>query len=181
MTLVLLIGDHGQGKTRACRRIAESAAAAGVVVGGIVQPAIYYGETCLGYDVVDLASGRSAPLARTDDKGVTQVGRFHFLAEGLAFGQAALDRAVESPPQFAVVDEVGPLELSGGGWRRQVDRLANRAGLTLLSVRRSLADQAASRWGSIVVGLAADQPPIRLDLAQGEDAIVGAAVTLLRG
>ena len=165
MSVALLIGDRHSGKTSACRRLVESARARGLAVGGILAPATYEGGRCIGYEVVDLATGQSTHLATTAGSGVEQTGRFRFLAEGLALGRAALERTIEPAPELVIVDEVGQLELDGGGWSRQVDQLvAERSGLMLLVVRRELATRVAQRWNT--------PSDSCYDLVHGPDAVV---------
>jgi len=123
MSLILLIGDRHSGKTSTCRRLAELMRARGVSVGGIVAPAVYQAGRCVGYDVTDLITGRATRLATVDGPGAERVGRFHFLAEGLTLGRAALERAVKLPHRLVIVDEVGPLELTGRGWAPHLDQL----------------------------------------------------------
>jgi nucleoside-triphosphatase THEP1 len=169
MSLALLIGDRHSGKTSACRRLVESAGARGLTVGGILATALYESGDCIGYEVIDLATGQSTRLATTAGAGVEQAGRFHFLAEGLVLGRAALERTIEAAPQLVIVDEVGQLELEGGGWSRQVDQLAaERSGLTLLVVRRQLAARVAQRWSL--------PPGPCYDLAQGPGAVIEAVI-----
>ena len=164
MSLALLIGDRQSGKTSTCRRLAESARARGLTVGGIIAPAVYEQQSCAGYDVVDLATNHSTRVAAIDVAGEEQVGCFHFLKEGLALGRAALENAAELPHELVIVDEVGPLELSGGGWCAQLGPLARRDGFTLFAVRRTLATKVAQRWKAA--------PRCCHDLADGADAII---------
>ena len=165
MSRALLIGDRHSGKTSTCRRLVESARARGLTVGGILAPALHEGGRCIGYEVVDLATGQSTHLATSAGSGVEQTGRFHFLAEGLTLGRAALESTIEPAPQLVMVDEVGQLELDGGGWSRQVDQLAaERSGLTLLVVRRELATRVAQRWNT--------PSDSCYDLVQGSDAVI---------
>jgi nucleoside-triphosphatase THEP1 len=171
MSLALLVGDRHSGKTSACLRVAELVRARGLTVGGIVAPAIHKAGRCVGYEVVDLATGRAARLARVDGPGVEQVGRFHFLAEGLALGRAALESAAESAHCLVIVDEVGPLELAGRGWAAYLDRLADRRGFTVFTVRRNLAGQVAGRWRA---SLQASH-----DLAGGPNAVIDALISLV--
>lgn len=166
MSLALLVGDRHSGKTSTCRRLVELGRARGLTVGGIVAPAVHHADRCTGYDVVDLATGRSTRLATVQAPGVEQVGGFHFLPEGLAFGNAALKRAVETAHRLVIVDEVGPLELAGGGWAEQLDPLAARRGSTLFVVRRALAAHLARRWNAPDGSLH--------DLADGPDAVLEA-------
>lgn len=174
MSLALLLGDRHQGKTTTCRQLVERLRARGLSVAGIIAPAVFESGRCVGYAVVDLATGRSARLATLHGPGVNQVGCYHFLAEGLALGRTALQQAAERPhhqcgtgeSSVVIVDEVGPLELAGGGWSEQLDRLAPRKELTLLTVRRSLATQVAERWAA--------SPGALYDLADGAIGVIDA-------
>jgi len=171
VSLILLTGDRHHGKTTACRRLADAARERGYTIGGVVAPAVFQDDQCAGYDVIDLARRRTAPLARIDAVGAERAGCFQFLAEGLALGKAALDFAVSSRPRLVVVDEVGPLELSGGGWSAALTPLASRPEMTLFTVRRRLTPEIARRWTT--------PPEMILDLADGPDAVHQRALILL--
>jgi len=173
MSLALLLGDRHQGKTATCRRLAERLRARGLSVGGIIAPALFEAGRCVGYAVADLATGQSARLAIIDGPGVERVGCFHLQSEGLALGRAALRQAVEWPHCLVIVDEVGPLELAGGGWSEQLDSLTVRKGLTLFTVRRPLATQVAERWGA--------SPGSWYDLAVGADGVIDAVFKRVGG
>lgn len=164
MSLALLIGDRQAGKTTTCRRLAESVQTRGLTVGGIIAPAVFEQASCAGYDVVDLATGRSTRLAVIEAGGAEHVGCFNFLAQGLTLGKTALEHAAQTPFDLVIVDEVGPLELSGGGWSTQLDPLVGRAGLTLFTIRRGLMTEVARRWN-----VPAEDCH---DLADGADAII---------
>jgi nucleoside-triphosphatase THEP1 len=164
VSLALLIGDRQSGKTSTCRRLAEAARTRGLRVGGIIAPAVYEQQTCIGYDVVDLTTGQSTRLAAIDVEGVEHVGRFHFLPDGLALGRAALSSAAEVGCDLVIIDEVGPLELSDGGWCTQLDALVRQEGLTLFAIRRSLATEIAHRWNVA--------PERSHDLADGAETII---------
>lgn len=171
MNTHLLIGDRQAGKTSVCQRLVQAARARGLRVGGIIAPAVYNGRECVGYRVIDLTTGRSATLATLAGPGAEQVGRFHFTAEGLTLGRTALNEAAGSPLDLVVVDEVGPLELAGGGWSEPVDRLLGRVGGTLLTVRRSLATRVAQRWSV--------PPKSTHDLLRGAEETVAAILARL--
>jgi len=171
MSIALLVGDRHSGKTSTCRRLVEVANARGFSVGGILAPAVHASGQCVGYDVVDLATGKGTRLATTGGGGTEQAGRFHFLPAGLTLGRAALDRAIDSPHQLIIVDEVGPLELDGGGWSEKLDRLVGCPGVTLAVVRRELAATVAARWSAPARS--------RFDLGQGADAVIGAVMRLV--
>ncbi len=142
--VILCVGAKHGGKTTAMQSLAERAVAQGRTVRGLLAPSVCENRQPIGYDVVDLSSGRSAVLARRGREGPEFTGEFTFDAEGLSFGRAVLANEASFQADLVIVDEFGPLELKGRGWRREVDALAARAGGTvLLVVRRRLAEQVA--------------------------------------
>jgi len=167
-----MVGDRQSGKTAACLRIAELGRARGLTVAGIAAPAVYAAGTLEGYDALDLARGRRAPLARTVGPGVESVGGFFFLAEGLRLGREVLAHAATLPDALVIVDEVGPLELAGGGWAGHLEPLARRHAVSVFTVRRGLLRQLAERW---------QVPPAAVhDVACGVDTVAGAVLAALR-
>jgi nucleoside-triphosphatase THEP1 len=172
MSLALLVADRQSGKTSTCQHVADAARARGLTVGGILSPAVHEEGRCVGYRVVDLSTGESALLATLEGPGVEQVGRFHFTEDGLALGRAALAGAAEKSDQLVIVDEVGPLELAGGGWAEAMDQLAVRSGFTLATVRTSLVEQVAERWNV--------SHQLVYDLAAGSSAVVDSLMNLVK-
>ena len=136
--LLLLTGEKHRGKTTAAALLACRLHRMGRRVRGILAPALYAGGRPRGFDLVDIATARRVPFARRPGPGEP----FTFDAGGLAFGRTVLARCRREarPGDFTLVDEFGPLELAGGGWREEVDRLAAAGrGHLVLVVRRELA------------------------------------------
>lgn len=82
--------------------------------------------------VVDVQTGLRRRLTLPGPPGIP-VGRFFFDPEVLAWGAEVLARRV--PCDLLVVDEVGPLELGGGGWAVGLDVLRSgdfRLGLAVV-------------------------------------------------
>ena len=169
MSLVLLVGERHSGKTSTCGRLAELTSARGLSVGGILAPAIMHTGRCVGYNIVDLATGRTSHLATIDGPGAEQVGRFFLLSDGLAMGRAALEQVIEQPPRLVIVDEVGPLELKGGGWADYLDPLIRRKDPTIFTVRRELAATVAELCPQSSEGIG---HPEVFDLTQGSDVVL---------
>lgn len=140
MMLFLWTGPKHCGKTTAAARLADTVRQHGFRVAGLLAPSLYRQGRLIGFDALDLRRGVRSPLAvRREAPGA--VGPFHFLEEGLRLGSQALEVAAADGADLVVVDEFGPLELAGRGWRTAVDALVH-AGRTLLVVvvRRELAD-----------------------------------------
>ncbi len=131
-------GQKHSGKTTQAGALVQTARGDGFDVAGLLAPSILLGGKLVGYDVVDLQQGTRAPLARRKRDGGA-VGRFTFLAAGLELGRTALGRESIKSADLIVVDEFGPWELDGGGWRKNVDELLGAdKGLVLLIVRDQL-------------------------------------------
>jgi nucleoside-triphosphatase THEP1 len=140
--VVVWAGRKHSGKTTAVLGLARAAREAGHSVAGLAAPSVHAGRRLEGFDVVDLATGARAPLARRGLDAACRVGEYGFLEEGLALGRGALTAPAAASADLVIVDEFGPLELRGEGWRPAADRLISQAaGLVLLVVRRELAHE----------------------------------------
>ena len=148
---VVITGATGSGKTTLTLAVVDRLRSRGVRVSGIVAPGILTGGRRTGFDLVNLATGQRVPLAREQGNvggPHARWSRFAFSPEGLALGRRALTDDARGA-DVVVVDEVGPFELSGGGWAQPLDALAHGdAGALLLVVRESVVDAVRARWGS---------------------------------
>ena len=146
---VVVTGPTGSGKTTLVTAVVERLRARGVRVAGIVAPGLLADGRRTGFDLVNLATGERAELARErQDVGGPHArwSRFAFTPEGLALGRRALGEDARGA-DVVVVDEVGPFELSGGGWARPLDELARGfRGRLLLVVRESVVEAVSARW-----------------------------------
>ncbi len=138
--LILWTGPKHSGKTTSATKLAQVARAEGFNVGGLSAPSLYRNSKLLGFDVLNLQNQTRAPLARCKISQ-SKAGPFTFIADGLKLGKAVLSAEATKSADLVIVDEFGPLELKGQGWRRNVDSLlASSNAVVLLVVRRELAD-----------------------------------------
>ena len=138
--LILWTGPKHCGKTTSATRLAQVARAEGFNVAGLLAPSLYHNSKLLGFDVLDLQNQTRAPLARRKISQ-SKAGPFTFIADGLKFGNAVLSAEATKSADLIIVDEFGPLELKGQGWRRNVDSLfISSNAVVLLVVRQELAD-----------------------------------------
>ena len=173
---VILRGATGSGKTTLAAAVVARLRARGYTVGGVLAPGLVEQGRRTGFDLVNLATGESAPLARETpniDGPHARWSRFAFSPGGLALGARALG-ADSQGRDVIVVDEVGPFELAGGGWAPALDDLAaHHSGSLLLVVRGTIVDAVTARWGSadtIVCDVDRDDPDRIADLLASEDA-----------
>ncbi len=143
---LLVTGPIGAGKTAAVLALADGLRKEGTHVGGVVSPRVLAGGETVGYRVRDLATGEERPLCSVEPPGIP-FRRFFFSPEGLALANAALARAAREA-EVAVVDEVGPLELSGGGFAPGLRALLASKVFLVLTVRPFLLDEVRA-WGGL--------------------------------
>jgi nucleoside-triphosphatase THEP1 len=120
-------------------------------VAGILAPGFLAEGRRTGFDIVNLATGEREPLAREEEHVAgphPRWSRFAFSPGGLALGHKALGEDRRGA-DVVVVDEVGPFELSGGGWADALDALvATSSGAMLLVVREAVVEAVKAKWGS---------------------------------
>jgi nucleoside-triphosphatase THEP1 len=144
----ILTGAQGSGKTTFLLKLAAALARRNISVGGILAPVVLQHGKRLGYDVQDIASGQQSPLCRIG-MGTEELraGPFAFLNQGITLGEDALITAAAARKPVVVIDEVGPLELSGKGWSNAMPRILTRAGsVAILVVRPSLIGHVTDHW-----------------------------------
>ncbi|MBN1908925.1 MAG: DUF2478 domain-containing protein [Pirellulales bacterium] len=158
--VVLWVGPKQSGKTREATRLVHYARDAGHSTAGILTPSLHRNGSLAGYDVLDISSGDRVPFARRDGRGVRRAGRLDFERGGLRLGRKAFGSEAARQASLIVVDEFGPLELDGRGWRPIIEQLFNEAqGVVLLVVREELAARVAELlWDRTPRILPATQP-----------------------
>jgi nucleoside-triphosphatase THEP1 len=143
----IIAGGHGAGKSSLAAALARLLRESGLKPAGILAEGSWENGVRSGFALVDLSSGRKIPLCRRGAGGDTRAGEFGFFEEGLAAGRAALaaDKAAGAAAVF--LDEVGPLELEGGGWAPQLAALLGEDGPPLVLVARDcLLEKIIARW-----------------------------------
>lgn len=95
----------------------------------------------MGYDLLDLREDKSCPFIRkAGEKEWDRIGSFYFIPETLDLAKHIIKRAQNS--DICVVDEVGPLELSGKGlWPVLKEALLKSHPEYLLVVRISILEK----------------------------------------
>ena len=135
------MGDKHAGKTTAAAKLVQRLEQRDFTVGGILAPSIYKRCLLVGFDIVDIKKNVRLPLAVRDIHADNFV-PYRYSPEGVKLGHSALGLAANSLMDLVIVDEFGPLEINGKGWREDTDRLlVAKKSLVLIVVRRSIAKQ----------------------------------------
>jgi nucleoside-triphosphatase THEP1 len=112
--IVILTGPVGSGKTSFLRRLLSYLGSEGIAVAGFFGQRVFLEDELVGYDLIDAAVlHRHVFLRKGDGPEGETVGPFRVDPAG----RKAADAILRGSPASAllVVDELGPLELAGGG------------------------------------------------------------------
>jgi nucleoside-triphosphatase len=109
--VLLLTGNPGVGKTTVLAKAVSALKENGFSVGGMISREVREGGTRVGFEILDLNSGRCGWLAHVNQQAGPQVGRYRVNMKDLnAIGAKAIADAVEKCDVIAI-DEIGPMEL----------------------------------------------------------------------
>lgn len=109
--VLLLTGNPSVGKTTVLMKAVSALKGKGYCVGGMLSREAREGGTRVGFEILDLSSGRRGWLAHVNQKAGPQVGKYRVNIEDLdLIGAQAIIEAVEKCDIIAI-DEIGPMEL----------------------------------------------------------------------
>ncbi len=112
--IFLLSGPVGGGKTSFLRRILSLLNSTRIPLSGFFAERVFEGGDLAGYDLVEAAILRRHPfLRKSGGEGRERIGPFFVDPDGLRWAEAAISGS--PPSSLLVVDELGPLEIEGGG------------------------------------------------------------------
>jgi nucleoside-triphosphatase len=107
---LLLTGASGVGKTTVLIKTVKALQAKGVSVGGMFSREVRENGVRVGFEILDLTSGKHGWLAHVNQGG-PRLGRYHVNLQDLdGIGAKAITEATERSEVIAI-DEVGPMEL----------------------------------------------------------------------
>lgn len=120
--LLLLTGSPGVGKTTVLLKVVEALRARGYSVGGMISREIRSGGSRVGFEVLDISTGKSSWLAHVDQKAGPQVGKYRVnLVDLDRIGAQAIVNATENS-DIVAIDEIGPMELFSQKFQEAVRR-----------------------------------------------------------
>ena len=146
----ILTGDRQSGKTTFMKELIGIIREKELRPEGFISEGMHEGEDRIGFNLSDIATGSKIELCSMAERpGMIKQGRFWFSREALKKGNEIIRKAISSRAEIIVVDEVGPLEISGKGWYDAIeDAAAQSDAVQLWTVRKNLVNKAARRWNT---------------------------------
>jgi nucleoside-triphosphatase len=121
MTIMVLTGAPGAGKTTAVIRVARALKEKGVKVGGIVSREVRTNNRRIGFEFIDLTTDDRRALASIAGNG-PKVGKYFVNVAGCRFAAERLTNAVRNS-DVIICDEIGPMELKSNEFIDSVKNL----------------------------------------------------------
>jgi nucleoside-triphosphatase len=132
--VLLLTGNPGIGKTTVLMKTVNALKERGICVDGMISREVREGGKRVGFEILDLSSGRRGWLAQVSQKTGPQVGRYRVNIEDLnAVGAQAIIDAVEKCDVIAI-DEIGPMELFSEKFKETVRKALDSRKLVIAVV-----------------------------------------------
>ena len=146
--MFIVTGGRGEGKTTFTKKLIDLLKENKINVTGILAERIMEGGETTGYDIVNIETGDRECFLSLDEKaGNEWIGKYTACPKGISYGKSVLHSQVNGRNKTVVIDEIGRLELRGGGWSENLDDLVNKSGNhLLLVVRDEFIEQVKERW-----------------------------------
>ena len=141
MTRVLILtGAPGVGKTTVLTKTVDALKTKGISVGGMISREVRKNGERVGFEILDLPSGKHGWLAQVNGQSGPQVGRYHVnLGDLDNIGTAAITQALEKCSVIAI-DEIGPMELYSDKFKQAVAQALESKKLVLAVVHGKAKD-----------------------------------------
>jgi len=143
--LFLITGKKHSGKTTFVKKLAERLKRENFRIAGFTAPSVYEGAFLSGFDLVDIRSSRRVKFARRK----STVDGFQFSEEGYRFGRKILESKETQNADLIIIDEFGPMELEGDGWRKNVNSPLENQKCLLLVVREELVERVEKLYSNL--------------------------------
>lgn len=135
-----MTGAPGVGKTTVLTKTVDALRTKGVSVGGMISREVREDGLRVGFEILDLTSGKHGWLAQVNGQNGPQVGRYHVNLTDLdSIGTTAITQALEKCSVVAI-DEIGPMELYSQKFKQAVAQALENKKLVLAVVHGKAKD-----------------------------------------
>lgn len=148
--LIIVTGEVDSGKTSWCLSFVKGNSG----YDGVLLRKVFQANRRIGYDAFRISSGRTVPFSRLrraeppEWRPTEYIGPFTVSEGGKHAANRWLIEALDSPSRGLIVDEIGPLELEGGGLAESVRSVLEDGSprRLILVVRRSCLAQVVEEF-----------------------------------
>ena len=136
---IFITGNPGSGKSTLVMEIVEKL---NLKVGGIITPEIKKQGKRIGFELIDVFTGKKTLLAYYGFKG-PKIGRYGVNIKGIEkIGVKAIQNALENPEiKLIVIDELGKMELLSKEFEKVIEKVLFSNKNVLVVVHRHLANK----------------------------------------
>ena len=150
-----ITGRPGIGKTTVLLKVVEGLRAEGFKVGGMISREVRRGGSRIGFEILDIASGRKGWLAHIKQPVGPKIGKYRVNLNDLnSVGVRAILEALEKADVIAI-DEIGPMELYSKEFvdavRKALENVKPLIGTVHFRVKHPLIDHLKSREDSEIL------------------------------
>lgn len=139
--VILLTGNPGVGKTTALMKTVNLLKEKGITIGGMISREARENGIRVGFEVLDLTSGRSGWLAHINHKSGPQISKYRVKLSDLeAIGATAIAEATETC-DVVVIDEIGPMELFSEKFKEAVQKALESPKLVIAVIHLKATDK----------------------------------------
>lgn len=147
--LLFLTGDPAVGKTTVLLKTVEALKSKGYSVGGMISREVRDHGNRIGFEILDLNSGKKGWLAHVNQKTGPSVGRYRVNLNDLEnVGVTAVVEALKNL-DIVIIDEIGPMELTSPIFKTEIEKAVESKKLVIGVVHRrardSLVDEVKNR------------------------------------
>jgi len=166
--IIIISGEKNEGKTTFIKSVLSEINNNKIKVGGIISEKTFDDEKLIGYDIIDIESGRdSAFLRKGEYENCDRIKKFSILNTGLDFGKKTLKDA-STNDSLMIIDEVGQLELWDKGWHQTISDLNKSKVRTLIiTIRTEFVEEIINKYNfkkTEVFNVSKNSPKELLDL-----------------
>ena len=141
----ILTGKIHSGKTTLLQKLCAALIKENIKINGVFSRAFFIGKEHCGYDGVNIKTGESFPLLRTEGKsGWECVGPYFFVPDGLEKAKKAILDLKGS--DITIIDEIGPKELEKKGFWPELSYALDHSQKTLIVIRENMLTLFSSRF-----------------------------------
>ena len=158
--IIIVTGERGEGKTTFVKKIIDVLKDEGLETKGFLSLALFDDEIKIGYNLLNIPDNKVASFIRTNEfQGMVKFRKYYFSNEGIIWGNKILLSYKKNTSDILVIDEIGPLELEGGGWAESLNELVKLPQFKMIwIVRKEILEEVIKKWGLL--------NPVIIDVSQ---------------